>query len=108
MGHGMLVMKRFEKPILVTRPYLPPLEEFKRGCEEIWATNIIKAYLLRGRAENRELDELKKNLASHEQRLTRVEQGVETIVRTLLPPIQKHPRIGFGDDNASSKPYGKK
>ena len=29
-------MKRFDKPILVTRPYLPPLEEFKRGCEEIW------------------------------------------------------------------------
>ena len=29
-------MKRFEEQILVTRPYLPPLEEFKRGCEEIW------------------------------------------------------------------------
>ena len=62
----------------------------KRATQfRIWATNIIKAYLLRGRAENRELDELKKNLASHEQRLTRVEQGVETIVRTLLPPIRK-------------------
>ena len=30
-------MKRFEKPILVTRPYLPPLEEFKRGLEEVWS-----------------------------------------------------------------------
>ena len=29
-------MKRFEKPILVTRPYLPPLDEFKRGLEEVW------------------------------------------------------------------------
>ena len=29
-------MKRFDEPILVTRPYLPPLDEFKRGCEEIW------------------------------------------------------------------------
>lgn len=29
-------MKRFDKPILVTRPYLPPLEDFKRGVEEIW------------------------------------------------------------------------
>lgn len=29
-------MRRFENPILVTRPYLPPLEDFKRGCEEIW------------------------------------------------------------------------
>ena len=30
-------MKRFDAPILVTRPYLPPIEDFKRGCEEIWA-----------------------------------------------------------------------
>lgn len=29
-------MKRFENPILVTRPYLPDLGEFKSGCEEIW------------------------------------------------------------------------
>lgn len=29
-------MKRFSEPILVTRPYLPPLEDFKRGCEEVW------------------------------------------------------------------------
>jgi len=29
-------MKRFDNPILVTRPYLPPLEDFKQGCEEIW------------------------------------------------------------------------
>ena len=29
-------MKRFDKPILVTRPYLPDLEDFKKGCEEIW------------------------------------------------------------------------
>lgn len=34
-------MKRFEKPILVTRPYLPPIEDFKRGCEEIWANQWL-------------------------------------------------------------------
>lgn len=34
-------MKRFEKPILVTRPYLPPLEEFKRGLEEVWANQWL-------------------------------------------------------------------
>ena len=34
-------MKRFEKPILVTRPYLPDLEEFKAGCEEIWANQWL-------------------------------------------------------------------
>ena len=34
-------MKRFEKPILVTRPYFPPIEDFKRGCEEIWANQWL-------------------------------------------------------------------
>ena len=34
-------MNRFEKPILVTRPYLPPIEDFKRGCEEIWANQWL-------------------------------------------------------------------
>lgn len=29
-------MKRFENPILVTRPYLPDLEAFKAGVDEIW------------------------------------------------------------------------
>ena len=29
-------MKRFEEPILVTRPYLPDLEEFKAGLEKVW------------------------------------------------------------------------
>ena len=29
-------MKKFEKPILVTRPYLPDLDEFKLGVDEIW------------------------------------------------------------------------
>lgn len=34
-------MKRFDKPILVTRPYLPPLENFKKGLEEIWANQWL-------------------------------------------------------------------
>lgn len=34
-------MKRFEKPILVTRPYLPDLEEFKKGCEEVWTNQWL-------------------------------------------------------------------
>lgn len=34
-------MKRFAKPILVTRPYLPPLDEFKKGLEEIWASQWL-------------------------------------------------------------------
>ena len=34
-------MKRFDKPIFVTRPYLPPIEDFKRGCQEIWASQWL-------------------------------------------------------------------
>jgi dTDP-4-amino-4,6-dideoxygalactose transaminase len=31
----------FEKPIYVTRPFLPPLEEFCKGLEEIWETRWL-------------------------------------------------------------------
>lgn len=34
-------MRKFEKPILVTRPYLPPLEDFKRGLEDVWANQWL-------------------------------------------------------------------
>ena len=34
-------MKRFDNPILVTRPYLPPLDEFKRGLEEVWSNQWL-------------------------------------------------------------------
>ncbi|MEJ2079896.1 MAG: DegT/DnrJ/EryC1/StrS family aminotransferase [Deltaproteobacteria bacterium] len=30
------MIKPFEKPIYVTRPFLPPLDEFRQGLEEIW------------------------------------------------------------------------
>ncbi len=30
------MIQKFAKPIYVTRPFLPPLEEFVRGLEEIW------------------------------------------------------------------------
>ena len=30
------MIKPFEKPIYVTRPALPPLEEFHKGLAEIW------------------------------------------------------------------------
>ena len=34
-------MKTFDDPILVTRPYLPPLDEFQKGCEEIWSNQWL-------------------------------------------------------------------
>jgi dTDP-4-amino-4,6-dideoxygalactose transaminase len=35
------MLKSFEKPIYVTRPFLPPLEEFRQGLEEIWASRWL-------------------------------------------------------------------
>ena len=34
-------MTRFDKPILVTRPYLPDLDEFKVGLEEVWSNQWL-------------------------------------------------------------------
>lgn len=34
-------MKWFDEPILVTRPYLPSLEDFKAGLEEIWESRWL-------------------------------------------------------------------
>lgn len=33
--------RTFDIPVLVTRPYLPPLEDFKRGLEEVWANRWL-------------------------------------------------------------------
>ncbi len=36
-----MTINRFEKPIYVTRPFLPPLEEFCEGLKEIWGTQWL-------------------------------------------------------------------
>lgn len=35
------MIKPFQNPIYVTRPFLPPLDEFKQGLEEIWVTRWL-------------------------------------------------------------------
>jgi len=35
------MIRAFEKPIYVTRPFLPPLAEFSQGLEEIWETRWL-------------------------------------------------------------------
>jgi len=35
------MIKPFDEPIYVTRPFLPPLEEFRQGLEEIWANRWL-------------------------------------------------------------------
>ena len=36
-----MMSKSFKHPIYVTQPFLPPLEEFKKGLEEIWDTRWL-------------------------------------------------------------------
>jgi dTDP-4-amino-4,6-dideoxygalactose transaminase len=41
IGERGFMVKPFEKPIYVTRPFLPPLEEFAKGLEEIWESRWL-------------------------------------------------------------------
>ena len=34
-------MRRFDEPVLVTRPYLPDLDSFRAGCDEIWRNHWL-------------------------------------------------------------------
>ena len=60
-------MIRFSEPILVTRPYLPNLEDFKKGLEEVWMNQWLTnngPMLQRFQAElSRYLDVPETNLA---------------------------------------------
>jgi dTDP-4-amino-4,6-dideoxygalactose transaminase len=35
------MIKPFEEPIFVTKPFLPPLEEFRQGLEEMWSSRWL-------------------------------------------------------------------
>ena len=74
------------------------VNSFKATRFRQWATNVIKEYLLNGRAVNKDLAETKKRLAEHEKRLSKVELGVETIIHTLMPPIVNRKPIGFNTE----------
>lgn len=41
---GINHMKGFEKPVYVTRPFLPPLPEFYKGLEDIWTHKWLTNY----------------------------------------------------------------
>lgn len=58
----------------------------------IWATQVLKAYLLRGYAFNQRLarleDRMDRRLGTHEERIGTLEGKVDFFVRTSLPPVQ--------------------
>ena len=64
-----------------------------RGTQfRIWATNVLRDYLLRGYAVNERLvqieDRMDRRLAEHGRRLDALEDRVDFFVRTQTPPLQ--------------------
>ena len=58
----------------------------------IWATTVLKEYLIRGYSVNTRLnqieDALHRKIAVHENRIVTLEQKVDFFVQTQIPPIQ--------------------
>ena len=58
----------------------------------IWATKVLKEYLLRGYSVNARLNQLEdamhRNLAKHDDRIATLEQKVDFFVQTQTPPLQ--------------------
>ena len=63
----------------------------KRGVRfRQWATSVLKEYLLRGSVRDRRIEKL-------EKRMTAAERSIDSIIYTLMPPLQENRRkIGFG------------
>ena len=65
-----------------------------RGTQfRIWATNVLREYLLRGYTVNTRLNQLEdkvdRRLAKHDDRIATLEQKVDFFVQTKEPPLQR-------------------
>ena len=58
----------------------------------IWATGVLKEYLLRGYSVNVRMNQLEdamhRNLARHNERIVALEEKVDFFVQTQMPPLQ--------------------
>jgi hypothetical protein len=58
-----------------------------------WATQVLKAYLLKGYAVNTRLtqieDKMDRRLSKHEERIASLEEKVDFFVQTRTPPLQR-------------------
>ena len=64
----------------------------KRGTQfRIWATTVLKDFLLRGYAANQRLmlveEEMEKKISEHDKRIGKLEDKVGFFVQTSLPPV---------------------
>ena len=54
----------------------------------IWATRVIKDYLLKGYAINQRIERVEKFAIETEKRVTETEKKIDFFVKTALPPVQ--------------------
>jgi hypothetical protein len=61
----------------------------RRGTQfRIWATKVLKDYLLRGYALNQRLTRIESQLDSHQQLLTEHSNKIDFFVKSSLPPVE--------------------
>ena len=75
-----------------------------------WATRVLREMLLNRVEEVREIAKLKHRVDTMEGDIKQIKGGMNYLVQQLsAPPDPPRRRIGFGgDDDTSTKPYGKK
>ena len=75
-----------------------------------WATRVLREMLLNRVEEVREIAKLKHRVDTMEGDIKQIKGGMRYLVQQLsAPPDPPRRRIGFGgDDDTSTKPYGKK
>lgn len=54
----------------------------------IWANHVLKEYILRGAAVNQRFENVENRLLKNEQKLLSVENKMDTLLQTALPPKQ--------------------
>jgi len=61
----------------------------KKGTQfRIWATQVLKNYLLKGYAIRQQIENIKKISNNHENRLVEVEKNIDFFVKSSLPPLE--------------------
>ncbi len=75
-----------------------------------WATRVLREMLLNRVEEVREIAKLKHRMDAAESDIKQIKGGMNYLVKQLSAPSDPpRRRIGFGgDDDTSTKPYGKK
>ena len=76
-----------------------------------WATRVLREMLLNRLDEIKRIGKLERRMDAAENDIKQIKGGMNYLVKQLSapPPDPPRRRIGFdGDDDTSTKPYGKK